>query len=69
MATLITLNQLIVLILTNLISGVCIGFGIAVGMYRALKNFMPKWIHEMIMEQRKNSAIERALQGRTKYDF
>lgn len=64
MVELITLNQLIVLIITNIIGGIFIGLGIAIGIYRAMKNLMPKWIHEIVQEQRKMANVEKALQGR-----
>lgn len=61
MTELISLNQILVLAISNIISGVFIGIGIAGGLYHTLKKQMPKWIHEINSELRKMTMIDKAL--------
>jgi len=61
MTEIITINQILVLAITNIVSGVFIGAGISIGMYTALKKQVPKWIHEITFELRKMSAMDKAL--------
>lgn len=61
MTDLISLNQILVLAISNIISGVFIGIGIAGGLYHTLKKQMPKWIREITLELRKMVNIEKAL--------
>ena len=60
----ITFNQILILAITNILSGIFIGFGIGIGIFQAIKRLAPKWIHEIIKENRKNSAVSKALEGR-----
>lgn len=61
MTELISLNQILVLAVSNIISGIFIGIGIAGGLYHSLKKQMPKWIHEITSELRKMVVMEKAL--------
>ena len=60
MTELISLNQILVLAVSNIISGIFIGIGIAGGLYHSLKKQMPKWIHEVNAELRKMVVMEQA---------
>lgn len=62
MVELITLNQILILAITNILSGIFIGFGIAIGIYRTLKKQMPKWIHEIVYELKSMSTMEKAME-------
>jgi hypothetical protein len=57
----ISINQILVIAITNVISGIFLGLGIAVGMYYALKKQMPKWIHKVTYELKKIAMMDRAL--------
>lgn len=62
-----TINAIIAMAITNIISGIFIGLGIAMGVYHALKSRMPIWIKEITDQLRKNHAIEQALDARRHY--
>ena len=61
-------------VFTLILSGILTGAGICIGFVLIGRNFveklikqMPKWIHEVMSENRKNAAIDRALEGRRQY--
>jgi len=62
MPEIISINQILIIAVTNVISGIFLGLGIAIGMYQALKKQMPKWIHELTFELKKISMMDKALE-------
>lgn len=67
MTELMSINQILVLGLTNIISGVFLGAGLAIGFYELMKRRMPQWIKEFRLEMIKDNAVSKALEARKNY--